>query len=1690
LATGGTVSDVDVASPVSTGGGGTVFEQHVDAFFLAMLLLEGVPPVLLDCQTGEIHLQAGHLGWDTDDLLVVGSGSAGVKRHVAIQVKRRFSISASDSECRKTFAALWHDFTNDRFDADRDRLAILTQLGTERLHNTFASALTCARASQSPSDFANRMKAYVAAVAQEQVGIVRSIITEEDGGRAPDESQFWRFLRTVHIVNLDLGTDTGHTEALVKTLLAQTATGPDPVGAAQATWNELLALVGSGMPAAKSYKRTDLPQQLLPRHAAGLSGAPLKTLVEHGRITVDGIRSTIGAAVTIERGASVTSVLERLRVSRVVVLAGSAGSGKSAIAKAVVAALGQDTCRLAFRAEEFAVAHIDKALHDMQVDATGTQLFAALAAQDQTVILIDSVERLLESSVRDAFVDLLRLVRENDNLSLLLTCRDYAVETVRASLLTQNGIAHAVQVASELSNAELEQAAGSEPQLKVPLSQPRLRAILRMPYLLDMAAGLDWSQTTPPPETERDFRRKCWSEVVRRDVVRADGLPLKRERAFLELALRRARALTPFVNCADLDAQALEALRGDNLVVVRSPGTHGAPAHDVLEDWAVTEWLSGQFEVHQRQPALLAADVAGFPAIRRGYRRWLGEMFEVDASTADAFLLSVLREPTIPPYFQDDTLVALLLSTAAEPFLVRQRQALLANDGALLTQVIHLLRVACKEPLQGFADVPALSTHMLVPKGDGWPAVLAIVSEALSELLPKQTGLLLGFLEDWARQVSWDKPAPRGFEQAGAIAFALLKYAGGYGRDDSQKRVFGVIAKIPSANLAAFSDLLSRAKARNRDDRTAWEFADFLLPGWESAFACRDFPDEVAAFVLAHCCLSEQDLSDRHPMHYSPGIEHYFGVRDHTNMEFFPASALRGSFLFLMRSHPRIGAGLILDLLNHAGRWYGERLWPEDRLEAARQISLEIPGEAGVVQWCNPRLWCIYRGTSVAPSVLETALMALEHWLLEMSAVDDFDTEAWLLHLLRKSNNVAVTAVVASVSIAHPKTCGRAGVALLTSRDLFDIDRWRMVQDRGGSVLDTFPPRDFEAKVYQDERKRSRALPHRAKDLESLALELQLTTQRQVVWDALDQHRAALPPLAEQSEEDRLWRLVLHRIDLRTFRETRELPGSTTKGAETAPPGLFYAPGPVDEDVQTLLDQHAPIQEQQNADMALFHWGMALWQRNESSTADPNAWQDKLQEAKHRVTREPPIEDFMSGGPGFVAAVCVRDHWDEMTGESQLWCTQVLTDAIAMHSDAVADVVRYARNSLSPDRAAAYLTSFIITRTRDHDLATRARAALADALLHSVGEVSAFAAEGVGYHLQEDWQDLAIQCAGMLAKHGRLVSKRWRDEQRKAYPKRAPAEQIIAADVPALRSELIAGTILGEQELDGVGLRDWAGRAAARRILATLAHAPQLESARRFHRRALEAVVEDWNVDRRERGMTERRDFEFESECLQRVSQFLLKLSAPDAVGVAEPLLSAVADHPREVAGFVEHLIAAEDATVGASAFWDIWHAFADRIQSARWLKSIDSQHSEGAELLRAMFLNIAWKKGVRHWRRLDGAETRVDAFVGRLPVSGVLLAAYARLLHDVGERSLPAGFVIVQGLLRDGNASAMLSHEATVYYLGAILSRYVYGQPLKLKEVPSVRTAVIDILDALVVAGSSAAFRMRDDFVTPLAAA
>lgn len=491
---------VNIASPASTGGAGTTFEHQVGATFLALLLTRGIPAVFKDCQVDEVGFQTQRLGWKTDDHLVVCSSVQHGQRRLVIQVKRTLHIRASSKDCQETIQGFWTDFNDpDRFDPDRDALVIVTLRGTNTLLEGLGGLLDCARNASDELDFDRRMATQgLSSRESRNCKSVISDIVEEVNSSAPNGKDFWRFLKAVHILSLDLTTSTAQIESMTKQGLAMACELSNPLMVAEVTWLKLIEVASSTAMGGQTLQRHDLPEDLLSRHLA-IDGSEMKLQAfwDHTQLVLEGIRSTIAGVVTIPREELRHAASDALAQHHALVLTGPPGGGKSAIAKSLVLSnQGNHGC-LSFRGEDFAKSSIDDVL---RARMTGLQLKTLLGAQERVLIHVESVERLLEHTVRDAFADLVRIAEECQNVHLLLTCRDYAATAAVSSFFNHGSSVPAVINVPPLSDLNLHEVVKALPGLRCRSRIPGSRIFCGIRFSWTWPRSLTgWESMTCPP---------------------------------------------------------------------------------------------------------------------------------------------------------------------------------------------------------------------------------------------------------------------------------------------------------------------------------------------------------------------------------------------------------------------------------------------------------------------------------------------------------------------------------------------------------------------------------------------------------------------------------------------------------------------------------------------------------------------------------------------------------------------------------------------------------------------------------------------------------------------------------------------------------------------------------------------------------------------------------------------------------------------------------------------------------------------------------------------------------------------------------------------------------------------------------------------------------------------------------------
>lgn len=1659
-----------VSNTISTGGGGGEFERRVGAFFLTLLLTSSFAPIFPSATPRRVHFQARRVGWMIDDVVVEASTEAGKVHHLCAQIKRTFTLSASDDECRATIGAAWQDFNNaSMFDQASDAIVLVTYLGTNRIQHDLRWLLGQARASASEPEFAQRRTGTgsLNKRAKADYETILSILNDLVGGPLSLD-RVWRFLKAFHVLSFDFLDSAGKDEATAKTLLAALRAEGAPADAAATTWAELINHAGAWSSEGRSVELSTLPPEIYARHrqVASSRQAEVARLRKHSEVTLRRVSAVGPRGVTFDRSNLGIALDAEFAANQVVLVVGPAGGGKSVLAKQFLNAVARSETTFAFSAEEFGGAHIDEVLARASIGLAWQELLTLLPLHRKT-FLVEGLERLLEANDRQAFSDLLLSVKEDPSISLVITCRDYYAEIVERSLLAPSGVAFGRVVVGGLTDDDLQGVANTVPELVPLLAIPRVKPLLRNPFILTRASEINWNSSAPLPQSERALRSRLWGDVVRRDAFVAGAAPIKREKLFFSICLKRARALQPYVAVNDPD-DALRLLGNDNLVAFDESRLRVAASHDVLEDWALAEWLTRQFVLANGSAASMVTAVGEFPAFRRAYRKWLVEELDSNSAGMMAFVEAAACEQAIPPHFLDDTLLAMLQSDTAPGFLASFQGRLLADQAVLLSRVIHLVRVGCKtvSPLAASIDV-TMRWH--IPPGKAWEVLLDFLAVNWADVPQPMAPLITAFLEDWAQCVSFATPYPAGSASVGRILKELASSTEDvYGRRSAGQRLVDLLLRVPRANSQLFLDMVRRATAvqHHSEDELAEAFATTLLQPMRSAAAVRDFPNEVHALCLVRWFVGANELAIYEGSLREP--ETAFGLRSKREHTLFPNSARQGPFLFSLQSDPQLAVPFIVKFVNEACARYAAKAATLRIIEPPRYVDLRLHDGTVKTVISNGRLWQAYRGTSVMPGLVTCALMALEKWILD--AVESGSRpeviRSYLDYILRHSNNAACLGVVASVCIARPKLAGECGISILGCREFIRMDIARMVGDQTALAVGGL---DAFARMFQQERAASNALPHRKKNLEDLAVLLQFTDSSPSVHALFDLYLAALPPEDERTRDQVEWRLSLQRMDMRTYRAVKREDGL-----------VELSMGELPTDVQQMVAEDQPAQTKFMTRLRLLNWARRVL--DAPVAPEIGAWSEYLQLAK-LVQAEylaEGVDDYMHGGPNIAAAVLARDKWDVMDFEDQAWCVATLLACLMAPPPAADGMIFSGAHPIDGSVECAAVAGTVSLKLE----ASAAENVLAVALTHFNDNVRQAALAGIASSVLGRNDELFNFCLNVILASSQIRVALESEINQVPWDERPEPHQRLAE---AQRRFLGARSSSWRSPVSSVGAADLDRDAQlASELLLIFEGAPDQTLGRSVYLWLAGDMRQRWEEGRA--GPARDRDFDFEFAAVQRLAKYWVGSDDEMSDRLTAILSPLTETEPMELGDLFVQVMSAAEQLSRAPSLWRIWAALAERLKAAACPADGTRRRRDLDDLIRKLFLNTEWRENLREWSLLGDRYSLIDGLYAALPPDSVILEAYLHYLLHVGRKSLPEAFELIDQKWGAAIEQALRSSERARSWLDQVVSRAMFEDYRKLQQ-PALRPAFLRLLDALVQAGSSSAFLLREDFVTPTGA-
>jgi len=1686
----------ELASPFSTGGGGPFFEAKVQAGFLLHLLIGGRVPCLPSGTVRSVRFQGRRAGYATDDVVVEILSDLGQQHRLLAQVKHHATITKSGPDFRAALEGAWADFNKpDLFAQGSDAIALITGPQPDRAIQHVRPLLDWARTSATAKEFVEKVNTahFSSDEKRNYLKVFQEVLKEIAGDAVTDES-LWSFLKHFHLLFYDFDMQGSKDEAFVLTLLemARNSTG---ILDQQAIWDGLICQAQEWNQAAGTFTAVHLPgrlrQAVQPQRLQTQRDA-VQRLREHCELVLATINTEIAPGIHLPRTNVVDELINAVESSRIVVVQGGPGSGKSAAVKMLLKRLEPAILSFGFKAQEFNHPHIHQFLTSLGISLTLEQLKSELSLLPRKLLLIDGAERLFELSHLEAFRQFLQQLRDDASWTVVITCRESSAQQLTEHLLGQWGDPASVIQIPLLSFSELTWIKGQLPHLIPLLENPRIERLLPNLFILSLAWKAFPSSVSSESVAnidERQFKTIVWTDYVERSSQKQGGLPLKRRFSLMEVSVERARRMSLFVPASDSDPEAVQALIDDGILIESEAGGY-APAHDVLEDWAVSRFIAQQFEANAGQSAKFLEAVGTEPAMRRGFRVWLSETLgETGNQAIMDFVLSAFQRDEVSAVWRDEIAVSVLRSDHAGEFIRRVEQLLLDGDKALYRRLAHVLCTGCKGPneslliahgLGAYRNHLILGSIFVVPVGSGWGQLIQFAYRNLNFFDLKDTDIVLKILMDWAQLVGPTIPIPPEAEAVAQIClkyWALLSAPNVYAGKQDQE-FLKILFKIPQAARDDVEALIRSAlvveEIREYRSRT-------ILEQVTKSLECQTLCEHLPELVIEVAKESWRFRPDDDDFNSRLDLEQSFGLTEHVHFDYIPASSLQGPFTFLLAHHPILAIDFIVKLLNESTEAYA-------RSEFGNEVvTIEVPNDSGgrtIIG--SARLWYMYRGLAPAPAILECGLMALEAWLLEQAKQTN-DIREVSEKIFAMSTSAATIAALASVAMAYPEAVGDNAIKILEIREFYQWDLARSYQEHT-SVFDIATTLGLATlgiqKAYDSERKQSAAIPHRKTNLEGLAFRLQFTSAREIIFGLLDRFLACLPPAEEQTETDKTWRIALHRMDARNLRaEEGQEPGQ-----------VVLATGEPAPDLQAFINDGAEDRELFSRRMRLANWGMAHF-RGQSHEEDAfENWRDALAEAKGLKNSEMEDKEATSldlSGPFFVAAYVIRDHFSELAPADVTWCRTVLIAELLRKDEDKTRATRVSRSAFEGSRPSALVLPLLLRQVEDDVTRKQVEESVAVTVTHTSEEVRDYIAEGIRGWLWDIDPELAKACiAGLIelaAAENRIRTSHRRDLDYSA--------ETIEHEIHEATGE-IRRRIINRQTLDSfdslqidLGTHDWPELLDALSMVKSDTRDADLEA---FFLANLDALLREAEAGEGWKS-THNPSFEFQHAFANLFARFALARTAEEADTLSVRIRDSIEKCPAFIAVLLEGLPLEEDRVRSGAPFWTIWRRMSDTVFNHKLLRE-GSRHvwrySEVYKLARILlFADVQWKEGVTEWEPATSNREFFELAASTIGKTQSGFGALLSFLNTVGKVFLPEAVNWLGQAIESSQGTDLLEDRNTDFELEVLLRNLCYSSGTLVRRRPELHRAVLILLDKLVERGSHTAFRLRDYIVAPLPA-
>lgn len=1698
------------SNPYSTGSGGPNFETYVQAAFAVLMLTGRISPCLPPWPITKIKLQGLYAGFETDDFIVFTKDSqTNREAKLLAQIKHTISITKSDETFGEVIQAAWNDFNNSEiFSPETDSFALITGPLTATDTNDVRPLLEWARHSENENEFLSKVckEGFSSTTKRDKLDAFRIQLQNANEGLQLSDQQFWEFLKHFYLLGYDFDSETSSTIVLLQSLIAQNSTD-DPLS----IWAKLVNEIKFINQNAGTFSLATLSIGILQsfdKRTHSHWASDLRKLQEHGDYILNNIRSSIGGA-HIKRSDLFAKLLESSEEYKFILLTGGRGHGKSSLIKEFAECMKDRVPIFCIRTEELGKAHLDNVFSTIGLRSSLSDLEAGFVLMPKKYLLIESLEKLLELENSVAFSDLLQFVKKDNGWTIIASGRDYAYQQISFNYLQPSGINYSLLTIGGFSDNEIQQLCEELEILKPFVNNPSLKPLLKNPFYAELAYRVAISGTKfSIGDGEKEFKEIVWRDIISKESERSNGMPLKRRQTFIEISVRRAKQMVYGVSDNELDPDALLRLEADNLIRRDLSNNLVSPAHDILEDWALESYIEGKFKSSPRNVNIFLSAVGHEPAMNRAFRLWLYQKLRYGEDVKQ-LIFDILDDREIESCWQDETITAVLFSENPYGFLNELKEQLFENDYDLLKRFCFILRTSCKTPDQDLIkqlsddkneNLGILNTLYLKPHGNGWDDIIHLLFEnrgiVSKELIPH----LSVVLEEWSSPIHIDKSIPAISREAGLLALYLLNLIKDtYGDEVDRKKILRVIFKVVPAIRQELSDMLEADLfATNIDTQQLLYLDDFIemaLNGIETAFLCKYVPDIVIKLAFHQWITDNSDNTEDNSNYYYRETDEFFGLHKYrSGCNFFPPSGAREPFRSLLRYYPRKGLDFIIKLLNVTAEKYANSGLDSPKINSSisfdvfrseiKQVEIKLKDGTSIKQYCSQRLWSGYREElSVVPYILQSALMAFENWLIYCAEYLEprESLERIFDYVLRNSNSVLTTAVLASIATGFPEKLGKATLPVLRIPEFYDYDLTRSTLESVKKETDPFewiPNRNLFTEIYTKERRTSALRPWRKKNLETLIQYLQLSELKEDIFVILDELRS-------KTLKNENWRFRLHRIDSRRWKPEVDKENNRIVFTTDLEPEL--------EEVQKKTDE---IQNLNNRIFSLSLWSEKTLKKEELDREYYANWSDTLEEAKNLfeiLKREESsvFADMLYGSIVKAASIFLRDYSKEMDKEDVSWCTNLVIRAVLTNADTENHMAIIDKTDYDGAAASASILPIIYDFiSKDEDLFF-IKKTISTALTHANENVRIKAAIGIRDYLWQRDPTFAQSCLMGAIEYARLNTKENRIK-RLTTTKLENFELNSEFDsnksnswLNNLRDQTAFGLV--EVDINNIDFRSY----NIQYLLTSFLIIPN-GSTDPIHISLLSQMLAFLFEAEEIKNNAQRNKIEipykFPMDFSQIFADYLFYVSDLNAEQVFIEKLQVGCDNaPSFINSLLSWIHIVTENTGKKDRYWWFWRQLSEPVQNIAVKiakeKSRHRQVDDKRKLIRHMLFADIDSQHVDYERDniLFGKDS-IKQFVVNAGINPDVFEAMSSLMFHYPEIFFESGLSILSKHQEKIGGTQLFSRN-TVFYLEIVLSRYLLFENTSLLS-KELYNSCKTLLDAIVATGSSRAYYLREHLI------